>query len=177
MDLRARQHQLAGVRGEDLAGLPDRPLHERSCRHPSIAVVSPELALLQSLRAGKVFGSSGPLLEVSLKNSAGDRAGPGEQISGVENTLSVSVQAAPWIPVDTLSVYLNGESISQQAISAGDDVTLPLRSEQDAFVVVEVSGTPDPRYSAVLPGFKPVAFSNPIRIDADGDGRWQAPGL
>jgi hypothetical protein len=43
--------------------------------------------------------------------------------------------------------------------------------------VVEVSGSPDARYRAVLPDFVPLAFSNPIWIDADDDGRWQPPGL
>ena len=132
---------------------------------------------MESLRAGRVFGSSGPLLEVNVKNSAGDTASPGEQISGGDITLTVSVWAAPWIPVETLTVYLDGEPFVTQAIGTGDSVTLPLRSERDAFVLVEVSGTADARYSAVLPGFQPLAFSNSIRIDADSDGRWQAPGL
>jgi hypothetical protein len=29
----------------------------------------------------------------------------------------------------------------------------------------------------VLPGFFPLAFSNPIWVDADRDDRWTAPGL
>ena len=30
---------------------------------------------------------------------------------------------------------------------------------------------------AVLPAFTPLAFTNPIYVDADGDGKWNPPGL
>ena len=33
------------------------------------------------------------------------------------------------------------------------------------------------RYLAVAPGGTPLAFANPIFVDADGDGSWQPPGL
>jgi hypothetical protein len=32
-------------------------------------------------------------------------------------------------------------------------------------------------YAELLPGFTPFAFTNPIFVDADRDGRWSAPGL
>jgi hypothetical protein len=52
-----------------------------------------------------------------------------------------------------------------------------LTFDADAFVVVEAEGEPGERYRAVAPGGVPLAFTNPIVVDADGDGRWQAPGL
>jgi hypothetical protein len=52
-----------------------------------------------------------------------------------------------------------------------------LRFERDGFVTVEVEGAPDAAYAALLPGFTPFAFSNPIFVDADGDGSWTPPGL
>ena len=60
---------------------------------------------------------------------------------------------------------------------AGESVELPLAFERDAFVVVEVEGAPDATWSALAPGFTPFAFTNPIFVDADGDGAWTAPGL
>jgi len=48
---------------------------------------------------------------------------------------------------------------------------------RDAFVTVEVEGPAEGTYAAVLPGFVPFAFTNPILVDADGDGSWTAPGL
>ena len=55
-----------------------------------------------------------------------------------------------------------------------------LAFERDAFVTVEVEGElgdPESLYALLAPGFTPFAFSNPIFVDADGDGRWQPPGL
>ena len=64
-----------------------------------------------------------------------------------------------------------------------------LELERDAFVGVE-AGAPldaDPAtwaashpglYTEVLaPGFLPVLFSNPVFVDVDGNGRFDAPGL
>jgi hypothetical protein len=56
-------------------------------------------------------------------------------------------------------------------------VTLPLRFARDAFVFVEVSGPAEGVYADLLPGNRPFAFTNPILVDADEDGRWRAPGL
>ena len=60
-------------------------------------------------------------------------------------------------------------------------MTVPLEFASDSFVTVEVQGDPlgedAGRYRAVAPGFTPLAFSNPIFVDADGDGAWTAPGL
>jgi hypothetical protein len=44
-------------------------------------------------------------------------------------------------------------------------------------VVVEVEGAPDATWSALAPHFVPFAVANPIFVDADGDGRFRAPGL
>ena len=63
------------------------------------------------------------------------------------------------------------------AVKRGGRVSLHLSFEADAFVTIEVEGEPDARYSALAPGFAPLAFSNPIFVDADGDGAWTAPGL
>ncbi len=44
---------------------------------------------------------------------------------------------------------------------------------------VEVEGRAEPGsvYARLAPGFTPFAFTNPIRVDAQGDGRWEPPGL
>ena len=47
----------------------------------------------------------------------------------------------------------------------------------DAFVTVEVEGEVGDGFAAVLPDSVPFAFANPIFVDADGDGKWTAPGL
>jgi hypothetical protein len=131
-----------------------------------------EAAFFAALRAGHAFATTGPLLEARL-----GEAGPGERFSARAGTLRVAVTAAPWVPVDRLLVHRDGEIVADQAIARGGAVELPLEFARDGFVVVEVEGIPDPTYRALLPGFTPLAVTNPIFVDADGDGVWSAPGL
>ena len=46
-------------------------------------------------------------------------------------------------------------------------------------MTVEVEGQAAPYsiYAQVAPGFTPFAFTNAIFVDANEDGRWEAPGL
>lgn len=133
-------------------------------------------AVLAALRAGRAFGSSGPIPTLELV--AGDlRAGIGDTIAGRNFTLRVSAQAADWVTVDQVLVYVNGAIVHQVPIAAGKTVELPLAVERDAFVFVELYGRAGEIYQALAPGFLPMAFTNPVWIDADGDGQWRAPGL
>jgi hypothetical protein len=125
-----------------------------------------------ALRAGRAFATTGPMLDVKL-----GEAGPGERFQGAKGTLHVTVTAAPWVPVDRLLVHRNGEIVEERAIERGEALTLPLEFDRDGFLVVEVAGLPDDTWSAVLPGFEPLAIANPIFVDADGDGAWTAPGF
>ena len=87
------------------------------------------------------------------------------------------VDAAPWVPVDRLLVHRDGELVLESAVARGETLELTLAFERDGFVVVEASGVADATYSALAPGFTPLAVANPIFVDADGDGAWTAPGL
>ena len=44
-------------------------------------------------------------------------------------------------------------------------------------LTVEVEGEPSEVFEALLPGGVPLAFANPVFVDADGDGAWRPPGL
>jgi hypothetical protein len=131
-----------------------------------------EAAFFAALRGGRAFATTGPLLDVRL----GD-AGPGERFSGREGTLRVRVNAAPWVPVDHLLVHRDAEIVASRRVARGETLELPVTFERDGFLVVEVAGTPDATWSALAPGFTPLAVANPIFVDADGDGVWRAPGL
>ncbi len=131
-----------------------------------------ETAFFAALRAGHAFATTGPLLDVRL----GD-AGPGERFVGREGTLHVRVDAAPWVPVDRLLVHRDAEIVADRKIGRGETVTLPVSFAHDGFLVVEVEGRPDATWSALAPGFTPLAVANPVFVDANGDGVWTAPGL
>jgi hypothetical protein len=129
-------------------------------------------AFVAAVRAGRSYGTTGPIVSLSL----GD-AGLGESFSGSEGTLRGTVQAAPWISVRELRVFVSGRLVDTLSIEADASFELPLAFEADAFVTTEVHGDVTPEFEAVLPRFAPFAFTNPIWVDADGDGAWRAPGL
>jgi hypothetical protein len=138
----------------------------------------------EALRAGRSFGTNGPL--VTRFAVAGGR--PGDEVSATDGRVSVDyeVVAAPWVPLDEVRLLVNGEVVRVLREASGR-LELPLG--RDAFVTLE-AGAPidaDPEiwrarhrgvYSdALAPGFLPTAFTNPVYVDADGDGRWTPPGL
>jgi hypothetical protein len=131
-----------------------------------------EESFIRDVRKGRLYGNTGPLLEVEL----GD-AQLGERFSGHAGVLRVTVKAAPWVPVSTLRVYVNALLEHELPIGAAETRVVNLDFERDSFVTVEVSGEANPVFAALNPDFSCFAFTNPIFVDADGDGRWMAPGL
>lgn len=135
-----------------------------------------ETAFVQAVRGGRVVGTTGPVLDVRL-----DSAAPGDTHKGSAGTLRVSVQAADWVEdpsgAYTLRVSVNGKPVQAGTIKVGEPQNLPLTFEKDAFVLVEVEGEPGETYKLIAPEHKPLAFTNPVFVDADGDGTWTPPGL
>jgi hypothetical protein len=125
--------------------------------------------LIASLRAGHVFGSSGPMLFVH----AGDAIPGGTVHTAREHIdLSIEVRAAPWVTVDRVTVYRDGEPVLEVPIPPS---TEPLRLQRTfsvpvtghrSFVVVTASG-PRGSLEAALPHMDafPFAFTNPIWIE------------
>lgn len=131
-----------------------------------------EKAFVEALRAGRAYGSTGPLLNARL-----GIAEVGEIHAGSKGVLEITVAAAEWVPIAEWRAYVDGELIYRAPIARGESAALPLVFERDAFVTVEVEGPAEGLYRDVLPGFVPFAFSNPIFVDVDGNGRYDAPGL
>jgi len=130
----------------------------------------------ESLRNGHSYGTTGPILDLSLGGKQF-----GETFSGNQARLTGRVSTASWVNVDQLRVLVNGDLVHAQQLDPGSnseqsfDVELTFNS--DSQVMIEVEGEPSEIYETVYPGQIPYAFSNPIFVDADGDGRWEAPGL
>jgi hypothetical protein len=131
-----------------------------------------EAGFVRAVREGRLYGTTGPILEVGL-----GEAGLGETFQGSSGTLRVGVEAADWVPVSTLRVYVNAALEEEMPIRAGEAREVGLEFAGDAFVTVEVKGEVDATFEALSPGFASFAFTNPIFVDADGDGKWTAPGL
>ncbi|MGI9324204.1 MAG: CehA/McbA family metallohydrolase [Pseudomonadales bacterium] len=131
-----------------------------------------EAEFIEAIRAGRSYGTTGPLLELNLSGTE-----MGRTYAGQKATLSARVRTAGWVPADELRVLVNGEVVHTAAVSTTGELVLPLEFQADSFVLVEVEGEPTEQYQIVYPGHRPYAFSNPIYVDANSDGRWQPPGL
>lgn len=127
---------------------------------------------LNAIKRGNVFGTTGPMLELNL-----DGALMGDTLSAHTAVLELKVSSASWIPVTTAHIQVNGQTVSIADLSEKRHWQIPLSFTKDSLVTVEVFGSASPIYQTIYPNLKPYAFSNPIRVDANQDGIWQAPGL
>lgn len=127
---------------------------------------------LAALREGNAYGTTGPMLQLNLSG-----ARMGETYLSNSGLLNITVSSADWIPIDNVRVQLNGETIAELDATQQREFELAIDAQKDSFLTVEVFGTSSVGYAAVYPKLSPYAFSNPIYIDADGDGVWTAPGL
>jgi len=160
-------------------------------------------SVLASLRAGHAFVTSGPFLEASVGTSGpGDTA---SAASGTVR-VHVVVSAPPWMDVSTVEIWSDGAIVRSERFSAAPIVAPPPAPRPQVRGRVSIPSTPPPlpviRYAADLDveiardgylvvlvrgdrpmdvyfgrnGIPPLAFTNPIWIDADGDGVRSDPG-
>ncbi len=145
-----------------------------------------------AIREGRLFGSNGPL----IRSFSANGAGMGDLVGAEAGRLRVelAVEAAPWIPVDEVRLLVNGEPLrvwrelpteglvrlerrEQLALAADAFLTLEAGAPLDAEPVAWAASHPGVYADALAPGFVPQAFSNPIFVDVDGNGRFDPPGL
>lgn len=143
--------------------------------------------LVRALAWGRVRVSTGPL--VGLEVVAGDDVVlPGEVARGSGPRVArAHVQAAPWVPVDEVRLIQDGRVVGRVPGPVRDSrgvldawVELPFDVVEDGWVLAEAGQAPEalpdpsawPTYAEVLPLLTPLAFTNPVCLDADADGRW-----
>jgi hypothetical protein len=153
-----------------------------------------EAAWNDALRAGRSFGTNGPLLPIFSVNGRGS----GDLVPAPDGSANLEfvVAAAPWVPIEEVRVLVDGqvvrgyvgdELVHDGVVRLHESMTLAL--ERDAFITLE-AGAPldtDSRVwgrehggvyaDVVAPGFVPAAFANPIYVDVDGNGHFDPPGL
>jgi hypothetical protein len=122
-----------------------------------------ERAFVDAVRAGRVVVSSGPFIRLRANDKTiGDTIGPGDA------TVSIRVDAPPWVDVDRVELVRRGETLSAWSgpFSAGakrfeKTVTVPLVAGD--WILVVVRGTKPMTYLH-RPGAMPFAFTNPIWV-------------
>ncbi len=133
--------------------------------------------IAEALRAGHATISAGLFVNARIDGSAG----PGDLISaqGGEVSLETIVRAPAWIDARSVEVYVNGElahrNARARAVLPGNRLewVTRLKIERDSWVVVVAKG--EKSLEPVIPGkIIPFGLTNPIYVDADGDGMFQA---
>lgn len=127
---------------------------------------------LSALKKGNVYGTTGPMLDLSLSG-----AQMGQTLQGSEATLNLTVKNADWIPVNEIKIQVNGSTVKTLTPNATQEYQVELSFNKDSFVTVEVNGEATAVYKTIYPLLLPYAFSNPIYVDFDSDGQWTPPGL
>ena len=127
---------------------------------------------VDAVRGGAFYGTTGPFIELTL-----GQAEIGDTHQGAEAVLSGRIYSADWARADRLRVQVNGQTMDERPLPKDGRFALPMRFEKDGFVTIEAIGDAGATYQAIYPGFFPYAYSNPIFVDADGDGEWTPPGL
>jgi hypothetical protein len=149
-------------------------------RSPSDAPAEADLSQVwASLREGRAVIGTGPFLSVEARQGQAS-AGIGDVLVATGTvTLQVEVQAPSWMSATRLRVLAGGVVVVDRAIEDADrdparptirfSGGLPIDVREDTWLVVIVEGDARDRNLPVLDA-RARAISNPVWIDADGDG-------
>ncbi len=95
--------------------------------------------------------------------------------------VELSVEAAPWVTVSVVTLYLNGQDYKKWQVPRSTQVMrlrtkLELQLPRDAYLVARVDG--DQPMAPVIGDrirfdVRPLALTNPIFLDVDGDGAFK----
>ena len=151
-----------------------------------------------NVKAGRMVVSAGPWIQVTAKGT-GSSGGPGDTVTGQGVRLKIDVRAPAWIPVDEVRVVrvLGPSNVEVRTFDATTHprvkaapgnfqssggtarfhASIVVKDSSDSLVIVEAGpklagGAPtSPEIvNVVEPDVVPLAFTNPIFIDARGDG-------
>jgi hypothetical protein len=134
----------------------------------------------RAVKGHHAFFTTAPFVRLTV---AGGGMGEVIPARGGHARAEIEVQAAPWVSVSTVTLYVSGNEAKRWKVPAattavrfkdGFDVSLP----QDGWVVVRVDG--DQPLAPVVGDLKhfdvrPLALTNPVFLDVDGNGRYDPP--
>jgi hypothetical protein len=156
----------------------------------------PTRQVVRQLKAGHAMMTSGPFLEARVVSRLPGRARdsiaiPGDEIllqPQARTSLEIRVQCANWYDIDRVQVFRNGRAVPEWNFTRADNPDLfhdevvrfehqiDLHLEADAHLIVCAIGENTHmgvELPLVLPRraeVRPVAVTNPIFVDTDGDG-------
>jgi hypothetical protein len=135
--------------------------------------------LVAAVLGGRVFVSYGPLIDLRVNGvGLGDLAAAPDGIVRLE----ARIQCASWLDVNTARVYANGKLLAERPLVRGGPgpVELVFRAEDrpavDTWYLLYVEGPGDLAPVRRGQAFRPLAFTNPVWVDVDGNGGFDPPG-
>lgn len=131
--------------------------------------------IVKAVKHQAVSVSGGAFVEAWINGK-----GLGELLGTNNVKLKVKVQAPSWMDVNKLTVIANGKEVQTVDIPESKNVVrydgeLAFNPAKDTWYVVLVTGEKD--LAPVYPGAHAYSFTNAIFVDADGNGKFDAPGL
>ncbi len=149
------------------------------------------MEMVHTSEAGHVTMTTGPFMEVALKPDAKSITPsgiPGDDViaPGGKATLSVRVQCPNWLDINRVQVFVNGRPQKESNFTRREtpapfrdgvvkfESDIPIELTEDAHIIVAAIGegltlgrVMGPLWGGEKP---PVAVSNPIFVDVNGDG-------
>lgn len=137
-----------------------------------------EEAVVAAFRSGAVTMSQGLFLEITA-----DGAGPGETVPARGGSVAVRlrVAGASWADATRADLFLDGRRVHSEPLLREPgpfdhrlEITLAIPAHDCWLVALAQGPAPDGGWFTTLQSHL-AALSNPILIDADGDGQWRSP--
>ncbi len=146
--------------------------------------------MVQQAEAGHIIMSSGPFLSVTgHSKAASDVALPGDDLVSEDNqvTLKIRVQCPNWMDVNRVEVFINGRPSEEHHFTRKNSPKLfgnvdavqkfqssvTIKLDRDAHLIVATIGegmTMEKVMGKQYGKRQPIAVSNPIFVDVDGNG-------
>ena len=179
--LTSHGHRKALAGGSGVSG-PEPPGMVRSwLRLDAEAAASDPAVLVDAVRERQLVVSCGPFVRFTAVSPDGGGVGLGGLVGVDEDgqaTFHVTVAAPTWIEVGEVRLLEDGEVVDVVDASGSADAVVRLDTDlvatpvADAWYAIEVVGG-----GSLWPvGLgAPYALTNPIEVDADGDGAWTPP--
>lgn len=187
MSLIAHGHPAAATGSSDSHGASAYAGHSRTYVYVGPGRDDPAAVDLDevdaNLKARRAVVAQGAFVVAGIPLPDGRESLPGDlvDVAGRSDVpVHIRVQAPPWMPLSRIRVYAGGDAVAATialdpadtaAVRYDGTVSVPLAGA-DTFVVVRV----DPAGAgAPVLGTPDASFTNPLLIDADGDGMWTPP--
>ncbi len=144
-------------------------------------------ALLNAVKKGHSFSSNGPIVDYTINQTHI----PGDSLTAEDGKviINIQVQCTPWVSIGEVRLIINGQRKMILPVTADTGSIIQFSEEigltlsEDSYIAIEVLGKkslyPVLQARAGSGLFEnatlPYALTNPIFIDVDGNGQFDAP--